>query len=116
MKKIIFKKLCCVFLLLFFVLKNSFSQSNTNCLSVKYGAGIYSAYDCWGYTDGNGREYGILASQSDIIFYDITDENNVLEVASKQILWYRDVKTYKNYCYAVSDVNGRNLKIYDMSN
>ncbi len=76
---------------------------------------IYS--DIWGYAAG-GREYAILTSSKDIHFLDITNPASVVEVArfagGEQTFW-RDVKTYGQYAYAVSDQTSEGLMVFDLS-
>lgn len=72
---------------------------------------------CWGWTAPNGREYAILCCVTGTSFIDITDTNNVVEkdfIPGSTTPW-REVKTYQNYAYVVTDNMGNGLQIIDMS-
>ncbi|GEM_PF-782476 len=74
--------------------------------------------DCWGYIDANGREYALLGVQSGTSILDITDTDNVVEVAfignpSGNSLW-KDIKTYQTYAYVVNETGG-GMQIIDLS-
>ncbi|RMF57762.1 MAG: choice-of-anchor B family protein, partial [Calditrichaeota bacterium] len=72
--------------------------------------------DCWGYVDSNGREYALLGVQSGTSILDITDTDNVVEVAfipSAVNLW-KDIKTYQTYAYVVTEGSG-GMQIIDLS-
>jgi choice-of-anchor B domain-containing protein len=80
------------------------------------GSGI--AYnDCWGYMGSNGEEIAILGTLDSVLFFDITDPNQVVKLPgvgfSGSSLW-RDFKTYENYCYAVADQRNDGLTIINM--
>jgi choice-of-anchor B domain-containing protein len=76
--------------------------------------------DIWGYAVG-GREFAIVGSRQKIHFLEITDPNNIVEVAAiaggGSSTW-RDIKTYGTYAYAVADQNttSEGLMIMDISN
>lgn len=74
--------------------------------------------DIWGYV-ADDREYIIMGSASHVHFFDVTDPENLVEIArfepGSSITW-RDFKVYENYVYGVSDNSGEGLAIYDMSN
>lgn len=76
--------------------------------------------DCWGYADGNGREYAILGSTQGTYIFDITVPTTPQMVTfqlggSTNSIW-RDYKTYQHYLYAVSDQGaGSSLQIFDLS-
>ena len=74
--------------------------------------------DCWGYIAPDGREYALLGVQTGTSIVDITDPANVNEVdffTSATSLW-KDIKTYQHYAYAVTDLSGIGLQIFDLSN
>jgi choice-of-anchor B domain-containing protein len=76
---------------------------------------------CWGWYQANkNREYAILGSQSGVYFVDVTNPNSPVisdYVAGKRTgCTWREIKTYQNYCYAVSDDGAPNsFQIMDMS-
>ncbi len=73
----------------------------------------YSFNDIWGYAD-SGREYAIIGSLSKISVVDVTNPYNVSlvgEVSPGLSSSWRDVKTYGNYIYGVSEANGEGLTV-----
>lgn len=80
-------------------------------------SGQYS--DCWGITAPNGKEYAVIGSTPYIHFFDITDVNNLQEVAhfagGTNSLW-REFKSYKDHVYAVADQGQEGLLIFDCKN
>ncbi len=74
---------------------------------------------CWGWYDASkNREYAISCARKGTYFVDITDPNAVY-IADSLIgipinIW-REVKTYKHYCYIVSDDYGPSFQIVDLS-
>jgi choice-of-anchor B domain-containing protein len=85
--------------------------------SIGGGAGS----DIWGWTDPvTGHEWAILGRSNGTSFVDITDPANPVYVAnllthSGTSSW-REIKTYGNYVYIVSDVNGAHgLQIFDLT-
>lgn len=73
----------------------------------------------WGWYDSTTeREYAIIGSIDSTYFFDVTrPENPVLcdvrAGRAKRSVW-REYKTYQHYCYAVSDIAGSSLQIFDM--
>jgi len=73
--------------------------------------------DCWGYTAPDGREYALLGVANGTSIVDITDAPTLNEIAfipSNSSSW-KDIKTYRNYAYAVNE-SGGGLQIIDLSN
>jgi choice-of-anchor B domain-containing protein len=73
--------------------------------------------DCWGYVGPNGEEIAIIGTLDSILFFDISDVNNVVKlpgVAFGARSTWRDFKTYENYCYAVADQGTEGLAIINM--
>lgn len=117
------------FLLLLFALQcfGVFGQSNNmtklaqwddNTLPTTTDGQAYN--DCWGYTS-NGREYAIIGSLRQNMFFDVTNPANPILVDSLSAptgggssIW-RDFKTYRNYCYAVADQTTQGLLIYNLA-
>ncbi|HFC01062.1 MAG TPA: choice-of-anchor B family protein, partial [Phaeodactylibacter sp.] len=74
--------------------------------------------DVWGYVDCEGGEYAILGSASRVHFFDVSDPANSYEVASfagGQTSIWRDMKTYHDRAYAVSENANEGLMIFDLS-
>ena len=85
------------------------------------GALATSGNDCWGYVSPSGREYAIIGLNTGTAFVEITSPGNSTFVAFLQrpanatdSLW-RNVKTYRHYCYAVSE-GGGGIQIFDLAN
>ncbi len=85
------------------------------------GALANSGNDCWGYVSPSGREYAIIGLNTGTAFVDITSPVNASLVAFKQrpanatdSLW-RNVKTYRTWCYAVSE-GGGGIQVFDLAN
>lgn len=71
----------------------------------------------WGYTAPDGREYALLGVRTGTSIVDITDNNNIKEVAfikSKRSMW-REMKTYSHYAYVVTDKTSTGVEIIDLS-
>ncbi|MCI0450179.1 MAG: choice-of-anchor B family protein [Chlorobi bacterium] len=81
----------------------------------EHGSG-YSA--CWGYVAPNGREYAILGCNTGTAFIDITDTNNIQEVAfiSGVTSGWREMKVFSNYAYVVSEGTNSRLQIMNLQN
>jgi len=72
--------------------------------------------DCWGYTSPSGREYAIIGLSDGVGFVEISDPGapvllNV--IASPNSLW-RDIKTYEDHAYLVSE-GGGDIQVVNMS-
>jgi choice-of-anchor B domain-containing protein len=93
------------------------------CLKGAIQIGVtHGGTNCWGWYDTtDGREYAIMGVATGIAFVDV----NTMQVKDiipgpvngcGNILW-REIKTYKQYCYAVSECTGTNqgMMIMDMS-
>ena len=75
-----------------------------------------AANDCWGYVDGEGREYAIIGLQNGTLFAEVTDPNNpvMIEMISSCSSSWRDIKTYQDHAYMVSEC-GNGIQIADLS-
>lgn len=71
----------------------------------------------WGWTAPNGREYAIIGHYAGTTFYDITNTNNIVNCGTisgpGSFYNYREMATYQNYCYVVSE-GGAGIQIIDM--
>lgn len=110
-----------IHLLLLLLLLNalSYSQSSNNIrlqrnLNEHHSDGNYSA--CWGYTAPDNREYAIIGCNAGTSFVDVTDTNNIHEVAYVPGLnsCCREMKTYSHYAYIVADGVASGLQIIDL--
>ena len=75
--------------------------------------------DVWGYVANDGTEYAIVGLENSVRFVDLSDPDNIVEVASipgQESRW-RDMKTYGEYAYVVADEPGttEGLTIIDLS-
>ncbi|HEX9828906.1 MAG TPA: choice-of-anchor B family protein [Bacteroidota bacterium] len=78
--------------------------------------GLYSA--CWGYTAPNGREYALIGAYHGTAIVDITEAPTLAEVAfipGPDNFW-REMKTYGEYAYIVTESDGFGLQIVDLRN
>jgi choice-of-anchor B domain-containing protein len=80
---------------------------------------VYSGVnDCWGYASG-GTEIAIYGHSMGTSFLDATDPQNAVEllnVPGPSSIW-RDIKTYQNYAYIVTEGSaaGFGIQIVDLS-
>lgn len=83
----------------------------------RFGADVFGASDCWGYTSPAGREYAIIALRNKVAFVEITTPSAPIVVGnfSAPVSLWRDVKVYQNYAYSVSE-GGGGIQVFDMSN
>ena len=76
-----------------------------------------SGNDCWGYISPSGREYALMGTSGGTAFVEITTPGNpqiIANISGPNSLW-RDIKTYQEYAYAVSE-GGGGIQIFDLSN
>jgi choice-of-anchor B domain-containing protein len=74
---------------------------------------------CWGwYQSSKNKEYAIIGSSAKTYFIDVTNPMNPIicdSVMGHSVCTWRELKTYQNYCYVVSDVCKPNaFQIIDM--
>lgn len=122
-----------IFILTFFLIVSthySWSQYpswNINLLSTWDSVGIPSEpvygiryAGIWGWHDGNGKEYAIIGSTEGYHVVEVTNpalpvQRAFIPGCVNQTIW-REIKTYQNYVYCVSDDGGNNcLVIADLS-
>ncbi|MES2764165.1 MAG: choice-of-anchor B family protein [Bacteroidota bacterium] len=125
MKKIILLIICS------FSLLNNFEAQTYQSLNISLLAHLAPETDntgndgrkysgCWGwYQSSKNKEYAIVATSSKTYFIDVTNPTAPVIVdsvkAAKNGCTWREVKTYLNYCYIVSDDNPPNsFQIVDM--
>lgn len=81
------------------------------------GNNQYAYNDIWGYA-ANDREYAIVGSAAYIHFFDVTDPYTPIlldQFLGGDTTYWRDIKTYGNYAYAVSEDTEEGLMIFDLS-
>ncbi len=118
-----------VFILAVFIcLCNSYGQNMVPQLTLKSHWDQHSHLNnfatpynsLWGWTSNTGHEYAILGSLDSIYFFDVTDPAHIKRCDTRAGRYNncvnREFKTYKNYCYAVSDNSPYcSLQVFDMS-
>jgi subtilisin-like proprotein convertase family protein len=77
--------------------------------------------DLWGWTDPfDGREYALMGRSNGTAFIDITDPGNPiylgnLPTSTGNSIW-RDIKTYADHAFIVSDSNGNHgMQVFDLA-
>lgn len=76
--------------------------------------------DSWGWTDpATGKEYALVGTTTGSAFVDITDPVNPvllgrLPTATQNSLW-RDIKTYNNHAFIVSEAFGHGMQVFDLT-
>lgn len=82
--------------------------------------GAWSANDVWGWTDaGDGdKEYAVVGLDIGVAFVDISAPTNprvrgVLRTHTLNSDW-RDIKTYRDHAFVVSEAEGHGVQVYDM--
>ncbi|QNJ97946.1 choice-of-anchor B family protein [Constantimarinum furrinae] len=83
--------------------------------------GATSGNDSWGWTDPlDGKEYAIVGLNNSTFFIDITDPVNprrlgrLMSHNNSSTLW-RDVKTYNNHAFIVSEASGHGMQVFDLT-
>tara|TARA_R110000787_G_scaffold45993_9_gene111943 strand:+ start:2761 stop:3987 length:1227 start_codon:yes stop_codon:yes gene_type:complete len=85
-----------------------------------YGGIGASGNDCWGWTDpSTGKEYALMCANTGTSFIDITNLESpkivgFLPTHTSNSSW-RDVKTYGNYAFIVSEAAGHGMQIFDLN-
>ena len=91
-------------------------QSTLTLNELNAGAGN----DSWGWTDPlDGKEYALIGLDNGTAFIDISDPVNPvylgkLPTHTSSSSW-RDVKTYNNYAFVVSEAGGHGMQVFDLT-
>ncbi|MCH2102699.1 MAG: choice-of-anchor B family protein [Planctomycetes bacterium] len=82
----------------------------------EFGNGAPSGNDCWGYVSPSGREYAIMGTSNGTGFVEVTDPGDaqVVGFIPGPVSLWRDIKTYDQYAYAVSE-GGGGIQVIDLS-
>ncbi|MCH8148850.1 MAG: choice-of-anchor B family protein [Planctomycetes bacterium] len=83
-----------------------------------FPSGSSGANEVWGYVSPGGREYGILGMRRGTGFVDITDPANpviVGDIAGNVNTIWRDMATYGEYAYIVTDGSGIGMQVVDLT-
>jgi choice-of-anchor B domain-containing protein len=83
----------------------------------EFGTNPDSGNDCWGWTSPLGREYALMGLNNGTAFVDVTDPGNpeIRNVIPGPSSLWRDVKTYQNHAYVVTEAVGGQLQVVDLS-
>ena len=79
-----------------------------------------SGNDCWGWTDpSSGKEYALMGLNTGTSFIDISDLEfprivGFLPTHTTNSSW-RDIKTYGNYAFIVSEASGHGMQVFDLT-
>ncbi|MBX2827970.1 MAG: choice-of-anchor B family protein [Flavobacteriaceae bacterium] len=91
-------------------------QSQINLSTLNAGSGN----DSWGWTDPlDGKEYAIIGLSNGTAFIDVSDPVNPvylgkLPTHTSSSSW-RDVKTYNNHAFVVSEASGHGMQVFDLT-
>jgi choice-of-anchor B domain-containing protein len=97
-----------------------FASSGAQLLSwmplPEFGASMTNGNDCWGYVSPGGREYALMGLSHGTGIVDVTqpDDAQLLTVIPGPISFLRDIKTYQDYAYIVSE-GGEGIQVIDLS-
>tara|TARA_B110000003_G_scaffold152808_2_gene153494 strand:- start:4443 stop:5657 length:1215 start_codon:yes stop_codon:yes gene_type:complete len=79
-----------------------------------------SGNDCWGWTDlSTGKEYALMGLSTGTSFIDISNLETpkivgFLPTYTNNSSW-RDIKTYNNYAFIVSEASNHGMQIFDLT-
>jgi len=76
--------------------------------------------DCWGWTDpSTSKEYALVGLDTGTAFVDISDPVNPVIVGTLRSNTvnssWRDIKTYGNYAFIVSEAGGHGMQVFDLT-
>ncbi len=111
-----FKTLSFCFLL-FFLNTFIFAQTHVNVTELANVTMGQNTSDVWGYVDGNGLEYALVGTQNSTRIYSLEDPSSPIArdtIIGVSTTW-RDLKSFGDYVYVVTDGSGTGLLIVDMS-
>lgn len=78
-----------------------------------------SGNDIWGWTGCGGREFALMGRTTGTAFVDITDPENPIYLGNlpthtSSSSW-RDIKTYADHAFIVSEAGGHGMQVFDLS-
>ncbi len=82
----------------------------------EFGGATTSLDDCWGYVSPSGREYALIGLSNGTGIVEVTDPMNaqiITVIDGPNSIW-RDIKTYQQFAYAVSE-GGGGIQVIDLS-
>lgn len=71
----------------------------------------------WGYT-ANGHEYALVGAEDGLIIVDVTDPDDpqqIVQIPGPSSSW-REIKTYQNYAYVVTEHGTVGIQVVNLSN
>ncbi|RLD28277.1 MAG: hypothetical protein DRI70_03700, partial [Bacteroidetes bacterium] len=82
--------------------------------------GATTGNDSWGWTDPiDQKEYALVGLNNSTFFIDITDPVNPRRLgrlmSSGSSNWWRDIKTYQNHAFIVSEATGHGMQVFDLT-
>ncbi len=89
-----------------------FGTNNMTVMSwlplAEFSGGASAGNDCWGYTSPSGREYAFIGMSNGTGFAEVTEPGNaqVIGFISGPSSTWRDMKTFNDYLYIVSEGGG----------
>ena len=86
-------------------------------LDVFFDNNVQAANDMWGYTSPSGREYAIMGVSEGVVFIEVTDPTQpqvVNAYQAEEVSTWRDMKTYQQFAYVVSDEGDQGLWVFDL--
>ena len=80
------------------------------------GNGSQNGSDCWGYVSPSGREYALMCTTGATVVVEVTNPQNpqVIGRINGPTSDWRDVKTYQDRAYTVSE-GGSGIQVIDLS-
>lgn len=84
------------------------------------GGGVTETNDLWGWTSPDtGIEYALVGLKSGTSFVSLEDPNNPVALGllfsyTSDSTW-RDIKTYKNYAFVVSEASDHGMQVFDLT-
>jgi len=81
-----------------------------------FDAAATAANDCWGYVSPSGREYALIGLSLGTGFVEVTDPANaqIVGVVPGPTSSWRDIKTYQEFAYVVSE-GGGGIQVIDLT-
>jgi choice-of-anchor B domain-containing protein len=108
-------KVCLPLIVIILCAGHLLAQLNTTLIgNLDYADGVN---DVWGYVAPDSTEYAIVGLVNGISVVSLADPGNPVEVgrvAGTESPW-RDMKTYREYAYAVADRGGDGITVIDLS-
>ena len=98
---------------------NLLSRVGISELTSVQGSGDEELNDIWGWTAATGEEITLVGLMSSTAFVDVTDPLNPVFLGSLpargSATYWRDIKTYKDHAYIVSENNNHGLQVIELT-